>query len=100
MMSKKQLMFKLTAILQFDYECDHCVHAVVKDLQTTRRLDVALGVLVQANHRLLAYLTPCVVWHKGQLSFNDLSSDLSIVTVALVNAHFSQILSETCLDLI
>ena len=76
------------------------MHAVVKNLQASRRLDVAFSIDVQTNHSLLANLLPSVMWHESEFALDNLCCDLSVLAIAQINAHFAEVLREIFLDLI
>ena len=76
------------------------MHAVVEDLQASRRLDVTLGIDIQTDHSLLTNLLPSVVRHECEFALDDLSCDLSVLAIAQIDAHFAEVLSETDFNLI
>ena len=69
------LIFDLHAVVELDDESDLAMHGIVQDLQASRRLDVTMHILVQADHCLITDLPPSVVRHHFKLSLFNLSSD-------------------------
>jgi len=90
----------LNTILELDNECDHFVHCKVKNLETSRRLDVAPSVLVQTYHGLLANLAPSIVRNYRYFSLYNFSCHSDILSSSSFHAKLAQILVEACLDLI